>query len=932
MASNDWFSTLNIPPDTKDPLLDEYQRRLQQVAPGPQVRKKVFGVQPLMTPPVDVRGTASPMDIQQAENIQKFVHNRPEGFANAPMNLVRGAVGMVAGLPQMVGDPLSMAEGIEDIGLRMEGTDPEKLKALQDKYGIRLQKYIENKGQGEWLTPEEEAEVKSLIGGDAMAATRVKTATQYPLEVGLMAYGGAKGLAGRPGRGVASRTALDKEHLAVAAKTPEGKIIKGQSPKDMHYDLARRGDTAGNEMGFTTPDGQYLDRKAGLQWVKQNQPDIYRALRNKDFLESSDYQYASGLRQDTSAVNDWASFIRNDPFLRSETGLSEEAAVAGGTKALGKQQTVSRTAKILEEPRYTEKQPVSEWIKTLKAKQFPKDEPALLKVLADLEKQPLKERLTKGEVQQMLNKNAPELETVMTRNPTHPEREGELFVRDPNEYTPPTEEVLNRRTDLTIEKSKARDQYNSAVRELEKMYSEFYRSNPTGPFDLTPNHPEYPRLQELIKKRDMASEQLNRVREEESALPVAGRRYDGHSWAKQDKLSEPLGRTGFYTKNNPDGSKTLVIDNFQMPTEGSGSRSAMPPAHEARAYDLMAQSILNYAREKGYRDVEWTTGAEQNRRWGVETPEFDPEVWRTRPEKIHKYDIEKGGFTVTRESLVNGPISVTPMNGGFELAFEDRFVSKYPTLEEAKDAGIKMIKSRSIEGDLRPLYDKTLPKLMEKHGQGEKIGENTSPMLKWENDLIFKDDPKSNRWKSKDWIITEQESLGGIRPEGRAYFALWSKDGSLVGSFDTLKEAQNHAATATRSPIEYHRLSLDNIKSDDQLRTIYDQETQPWSGTDTETEVLRAVYGEDLKDLGGEFPDFKNTDPDEAVEIINAIRKNRAEKERSEPRQYIRVEGHQLQPLVYAKAPLSQVQFYAAKGDKNAQEELKRRKNARKNN
>lgn len=488
---------------------------------------------------------------------------------------------------------------------------------------------------------------------------------------------------------------------------------------------------------------------------------------------------------------------RRDGVALWSKAAPEKEALAGAAadvpQALGRQKTLSRTAAMLDDPRYAERQPVVEWVKTLSSNKFPADEPARLAVLRDLRGMPLKERLTKADVQAMLNKEAPELETILVKNPTNSVREGELFVRDPNEYQSLAPEIT-RSMDAAI--LKARDlknqlnelewegfirmgydpkDYNNSlsdlfkdkgqeiwertksgggssdvsskefmlhrdkitdienqINQIEKEMDDKYGINYANRHELyaisdkqkalrgrlstlseeqsrliddTGQIPKdnYERNAQLNEEMRGITNQISRLEDQKQELSPQ-HRYDGHSWARQEGLSEPLGRTGFYTRNNQDGTRTLVIDNFQKPTEGSGQRDLMPPEHDKRAYDLMTQSALNYAREKGYRDVEWLTGDEQNARWGVDVPEFAGEWVRD----VNSW--QKGDVVIYRGQ-----------DGYFIDNLGDIPHNIFPTPEEAMAAADKIYAKGTPEGDLRPLYDRQMPKLMEKYGQGNRV-------------------------------------------------------------------------------------------------------------------------------------------------------------------------------------------------------------------
>lgn len=102
------------------------------------------------------------------------------------------------------------------------------------------------------------------------------------------------------------RKALDHtmNRLVVARKLPDGSIKKG-TPGQLHLDLIDDAELERkslgfvhmdeDDMGFSTPDGKYLNRKEALDWVKQNTPELNEQLmhggpRNKSSLESVGYE------------------------------------------------------------------------------------------------------------------------------------------------------------------------------------------------------------------------------------------------------------------------------------------------------------------------------------------------------------------------------------------------------------------------------------------------------------------------------------------------------------------------------------------------------------------------------------------------------------------------------------------------------------------
>ncbi len=83
-----------------------------------------------------------------------------------------------------------------------------------------------------------------------------------------------------------------------------------------HYDVhstvkATAPDGVTDANGFVTPDGQFLDRKQALVWLKDNRPDVYKALdkvTKANGLESQAYAFAEGMGGDTSSLAD--SFMK----------------------------------------------------------------------------------------------------------------------------------------------------------------------------------------------------------------------------------------------------------------------------------------------------------------------------------------------------------------------------------------------------------------------------------------------------------------------------------------------------------------------------------------------------------------------------------------------------------------------------------------------
>lgn len=504
----------------------------------------------------------------------------------------------------------------------------------------------------------------------------------------------------------------------------------------------------------TSPEAINLEKTHGpesLGWGKKKREEVQREMYQN--AEGERYADASNYLDrlyETGAITEaeYLAELKRNPYqltvpeaegvissnmpmsdqpMRPAESMSYGKDRASAPQPIARHQTLSKAATILDDARFVDRQPVGEWIKTPRGKGIPKDEPAVIKVLTDLGSMPVKQRLTKGEVQQMLNSHAPELETVLVDNPQY--GLPELFVRDPHEYRPLTEEQRTLKTDLTIEKSQMQNQYDNAIDKLEKFWDEHYKA---GGSDTLPEGPEKDMVRKLNMERDQATDRLNEIRVALSEFPEP--RYDGHAWAKQKELSSPIGRTRMAERNNPDGTKTLVIDNFQKPTEGSGQRDLMPKEHETRAYDLMTQSVLNYARENGYRDVEWTTGSEQNARWGVNVD--------TKP-GIHWYGAELQKYIEDRLGKISKD-DLDDIFGTTNNATIKSVINGWETsdkLEFIKDWGLDKYDVGAPEGDLRPVYDKILPQLMGKYGQGQKVGQGAPEDLANQFGADFDVDP-----------------------------------------------------------------------------------------------------------------------------------------------------------------------------------------------
>lgn len=84
---------------------------------------------------------------------------------------------------------------------------------------------------------------------------------------------------------------------------------------------------AADANGFVTPDGQFLDRKQALVWLKANRPDVYKALdkvTRANGLESQAYAYAEGMGGDTSSLA--------DSFMKRQFGSSAIFSQGTGAK------------------------------------------------------------------------------------------------------------------------------------------------------------------------------------------------------------------------------------------------------------------------------------------------------------------------------------------------------------------------------------------------------------------------------------------------------------------------------------------------------------------------------------------------------------------------------------------------------------------------
>lgn len=83
------------------------------------------------------------------------------------------------------------------------------------------------------------------------------------------------------------------KNLVVARKLPDGRIVYGK-PGFLHDDLIGPGEThvtgdMAKQMGFATPEGQFLTREEASAWVKRTQPEAVPKLMWPDKLDASDY-------------------------------------------------------------------------------------------------------------------------------------------------------------------------------------------------------------------------------------------------------------------------------------------------------------------------------------------------------------------------------------------------------------------------------------------------------------------------------------------------------------------------------------------------------------------------------------------------------------------------------------------------------------------
>lgn len=299
------------------------------------------------------------------------VENLWEAAKVAGPNILKGATGLVASAPDMIANPNMLVEGVADIGQRMAGVDPQGFSALHQKYGKRLEGYVMNKGQGEWFTPEEEAEVLSVIGPEARSRTRAKTALEMPLEVGLMAYGGAKGLAGTSGmtpkrktyggtptdpQQFYSKAAPEKE--ALAAGTGKKLSFIGKTPSEVPLDPISRGPVPmASDEGISAIFEQRMDDlldKDPQKWKQLTNDSLNMALKNiqekvaearergNEAIRKGDIvglKQAAKERQDLQTegqqLREKMSKLGLD-VLHSKLGIDEKALVAGLGENKGK--------------------------------------------------------------------------------------------------------------------------------------------------------------------------------------------------------------------------------------------------------------------------------------------------------------------------------------------------------------------------------------------------------------------------------------------------------------------------------------------------------------------------------------------------------------------------------------------------------------------
>jgi len=127
--------------------------------------------------------------------------------------------------------------------------------------------------------------------------------------------------------------ALNANRLAVALRDANGKLIKGR-PGELHPDLYQRElgswddyDTGKYTEGFTTEDGNFLNRAEALEWVKANEKDAAARLK-----AANEYRYRENNLEASGYFGD------NDLYANKAKGAGLVVAFKNkdGTVVMGK--------------------------------------------------------------------------------------------------------------------------------------------------------------------------------------------------------------------------------------------------------------------------------------------------------------------------------------------------------------------------------------------------------------------------------------------------------------------------------------------------------------------------------------------------------------------------------------------------------------------
>jgi hypothetical protein len=215
------------------------------------------------------------------------------------------------------------------------------------------------------------------------------------------------------------------------------------------------------------------------------------------------------------------------------------------------------------------------------------------------------------------------------------------------------------------------------------------------------------------------------------------REVDGKKILFIEEMQGPSGDTKYYIGDNVFDQKPKAIEyakNNDLSPENitktiEGEQSKMPAYLQSRIYDIGVKRILAYAKEKGFDGVAWTPGEIQANRYSLEKHFSKIEFRDNYSGGISNADIEGPpsygrliGYDHNKQVIVDEYLEAEQLHEYIGKEHTEKLLNTSAELTHSAGTGVRQrtlsgIDLKHTKGNLKDVYDKTIPSMMKKYGK-----------------------------------------------------------------------------------------------------------------------------------------------------------------------------------------------------------------------